>query len=187
MEPFAADATFGDTGAYERVIGIARGELDPADPRNELIVGIDRAPRNAAGMVESETDLFILRPVDPAKGNHQLLFDVLNRGNKVVTNRLNRTMPEDDSNDPSTSAHAGDGFLFRRGYTIAWAGWDPDSPKANAGMTIRIPALQDVERDIRDEFVSATARTTVDTIQTELCRGIPESGDRASDHARTCG
>ena len=55
-------------------------------------------------MVEYETDLFILRPVDPAKGNHQLLFDVLNRGNKVVTNRLNRTMPEDDSNDPSTSA-----------------------------------------------------------------------------------
>lgn len=156
VEPFAAHATFGDTGAYERVIGIARGELDPADPRNELIVGIDRAPRNAAGMVEYETDLFILRPVDPAKGNHQLLFDVLNRGNKVVTNRLNRTMPEDDSNDPSTSAHAGDGFLFRRGYTIAWAGWDPDSPKANAGMTIRIPALQDVERDIRDEFVSAT-------------------------------
>ena len=80
-------ATFGDTGAYERVIGIARGELDPADPRNQLIVGIDRAPRNAAGMVEYETDLFILRPVDPAKGNHQLLFDVLNRGNKVVTNR----------------------------------------------------------------------------------------------------
>ena len=92
----------------------------------------------------------------PAKGNHQLLFDVVNRGNKVVTNRLNRTTPKDDTNDPSTAAHAGDGFLFRRGYTIAWAGWDPDAPKANAGMTIRIPALPDVERDIRDEFVSAT-------------------------------
>jgi hypothetical protein len=132
VEPFAAHATFGDTGAYERVIGIARGELDPADARNKLIVGIDRAPRNAAGMVEYETDLFILRPVDPAKGNRQLLFDVLNRGNKVVTNRLNRTMPQDDSNDPSSSAHAGDSFLFRRGYTIAWAGWNPDAPLQSA-------------------------------------------------------
>ena len=88
VEPFANGMSFGDSGAYERVIGIARGELDPADPRNRVIVGIDRAPRNAAGMVEYETDLFILRPVDPAKGNRQLLFDVVNRGNKVVTNAL---------------------------------------------------------------------------------------------------
>lgn len=156
VEPFAAGTAFGDSGAYERVVGIVRGELDPLDPRNKIIVDIDRAPRNAAGMVEYETDLFILRPTDPAKGNHQLLFDVLNRGNKVVTNRLNRTTPKDDSNDPSSVAHAGDGFLFRRGYTIAWAGWDPDAPKSNAGMTMRIPALPDVEREIRDEFVSAT-------------------------------
>ncbi|HET7882850.1 MAG TPA: alpha/beta hydrolase domain-containing protein, partial [Acetobacteraceae bacterium] len=156
VEPFAGGATFGDTGAYERVIGVARGELDPTDPRNAVIVGLDRAPRNAAGMVEYETDLFLLRPVDQAKGNHQLLFDVLNRGNKMVTNALDRTMPADSSNDPTTLAHAGDGFLFRRGYTIAWAGWDPDSPKTNAGMTIRIPALADVEQEIRDEFVSAT-------------------------------
>jgi hypothetical protein len=156
VEPFAACATFGGTGAYERVIGIARGELDPADPRNNVIVGIDRAPRNTAGMVEYETDLFILRPVDPAKGNRQLLFDVVNRGNKVITNTLNRPTPKDDSNDPSTAPQAGDGFLFRRGYTIAWAGWDLDAPTANAGMTIRVPALPDVEREIRDEFVSAT-------------------------------
>ena len=104
-----------------------------------MIVGIDRAPRNAAGMVEYETDLFILRPVEPAKGNRQLLFDVVNRGNKVVTNALDRTVPADSTNDPSTVVQAGDGFLFRRGYTIAWAGWDPDSPKTNAGMTIASP------------------------------------------------
>jgi len=156
VEPFANGMSFGDSGAYERVIGIARGELDPADPRNRVIVGIDRAPRNAAGMVEYETDLFILRPVEPAKGNRQLLFDVVNRGNKVVTNALDRTVPADSTNDPSTVVQAGDGFLFRRGYTIAWAGWDPDSPKTNAGMTIRVPALAGVEQEIRDEFVSAT-------------------------------
>ena len=156
VEPFAGGQPFGASGAYERVIGIAKGELDPADPRNAGIWGLDKAPRNAAGKVEYETDIFLLRPADPAKGNHHLLFDVLNRGNKVVTNRLNFTEPKDDSNDPSTVAQAGDGFLFRRGYTVAWAGWDPDSPRANHGMTLRIPALPDVEQDIRDEFVSGT-------------------------------
>jgi hypothetical protein len=166
VETFAAGTAFGDTGGYERVVGIARGELDPADPRNKVIVDIDRAPRNAAGMVEYETDLFILRPPIPPRATANCC-SATNRGNKGVTNRLNRTTPKDDRNDPATLAQAGDGFLFRRGYTIAWAGWDPDSPKASAGMTIRIPALPDVEREIRDEFVSAT-------------RGPPEAQFRLS-------
>lgn len=156
VEPFAGGQSFGDTGPYERVIGVAKGELDPTDPRNAGIVGLAQAPRNAAGKVEYETDIFLLRPADPSKGSHRLLFDILNRGNKVVTNRLNTTGPKDDSNDPATVAQAGDGFLYRRGYTLAWAGWDPDSPRTNHGMTLRIPALADVQQDIRDEFVSGT-------------------------------
>ena len=156
IEPFAGGQAFGTTGAYERVIGVAKGELDPADPRNAGIAGLAQAKRNASGKVEYETDIFLLRPANPAAGNRHLLFDILNRGNKVVANRLNTSMPKDDSNDPSTVAHAGDGFLFRSGYTVAWAGWDPDAPKTNHGMTLRIPALPDVEQDIRDEFVSGT-------------------------------
>jgi Alpha/beta hydrolase domain len=156
VEAFADGMTFGTTGAYQRVIGVAKGELDPADPRNAGIADIVRAPRNAAGKVEYEADLFILRPMDAGKGNHHLLFDVLNRGNKLVVNRLNSLLPPDDSNDPKTVAQAGDGFLFRHGYTIVWAGWDPDSPTRNHGMAIRIPALPDVTQEIRDEFVSGT-------------------------------
>ena len=156
VEPFAGGQAFGASGAYERVIGVAKGELDPADPRNAGIWGLSKAPRNAAGKVEYETDIFMLRPADPAKGNHHLLFDVLNRGNKLATGRLNFTEPKDDTNDPATVAHAGDGFLFRRGYTLAWAGWDADAPTANHGMTMRVPALADVEQEIRDEFVSGT-------------------------------
>jgi Alpha/beta hydrolase domain len=155
-EPFAPGVTFGMSGAYERVIGVAKGELDPADLRNAGIVGLARAPRNAAGKVEYQTDLFILRPVDPAKGNHHLLFEVLNRGNKLMVNRLNELAPAADTNDPSTAEDAGDGFLFRQGYAIAWAGWDPDSPTRNHGMIAHIPALPDMAQEIRDEFVSQT-------------------------------
>ena len=86
VEPFAEGADFGSAGPYERVIGFARGELDPADPANSGIVDITLAPRNARGMVEYKTDLFILRPKDPARGSGTLLFEVLNRGRKVLFN-----------------------------------------------------------------------------------------------------
>ncbi|MGH8662374.1 MAG: alpha/beta hydrolase domain-containing protein, partial [Burkholderiales bacterium] len=48
-EPFAEGMAFGAAGAYERVQGTFRGELDPADPRNQVIVNLDKAPKNAAG------------------------------------------------------------------------------------------------------------------------------------------
>ena len=185
VEPFAGGKTFGATGAYERVIGVAKGELDPAAPHNAGIAGLKQAPRNAAGKVEYETDVFLLRPVDPAKGNHHLLFDILNRGNKVVTNRLNTTMPKDDSNDPSTAAHAGDGFLFRQGYTIAWAGWDADAPRTNHGMTLRIPALAGVEQDIRDEFVSGTRGAPKTRFQLSYAAAsLDPANARLTRHAR---
>ena len=50
--PFVGGAEFGATGAYERLDGVAFGELDPAHPANRGIVNIDKAPRNARGMVE---------------------------------------------------------------------------------------------------------------------------------------
>ena len=49
VEPFAPGTTFGEAGAYEKVKGTFKGELDPRDPRNAVIVNLDRAPRNAAG------------------------------------------------------------------------------------------------------------------------------------------
>ena len=68
VEPFADGHAFGATGAYERVKGTFKGELDPADPRNKVIVNLDKAPRNAAGRVEYEADFFMLRPADGARG-----------------------------------------------------------------------------------------------------------------------
>ena len=68
VEPLADGTPFGETGAYERVIGVARGEVDPGAAGNKGIALIDKAPRNARGMVEYTTDFFVLRPKDPAKG-----------------------------------------------------------------------------------------------------------------------
>src|SRR5690242_15306557 len=78
--PFVGGARFGDVGAYERLDGVAIGELDPTDPANRGIVNIDKAPRNAHGRVEYRSDICILRPADAAKGNGRILYEVNNRG-----------------------------------------------------------------------------------------------------------
>src|ERR1700688_1037201 len=69
QEPFAAGQTFGTVGAYQQVGGRFRGELDPKSPLNAAIVALDKAPRNAHGMVEYSADFYILKPVDVTKGN----------------------------------------------------------------------------------------------------------------------
>src|SRR6202521_6422190 len=72
VEPFAAGTRFGAVGAYERVAGVAGGGLDPADPHNAGIVNIDKAPLNSRGKVEYETEFYILRPLDVARGNKKI-------------------------------------------------------------------------------------------------------------------
>ncbi len=154
-EPFAEGAAFGQVGAYEKIIGTARGQLDPANRANFVIVGLDRAPCNAAGLVEYETDFYLLAP---ANGCGKLLFDVNNRGNKPMLHMFCQVAPGVDGNinDPSILADAGDALPFRRGYAMAWAGWDPDAPRRNHGLSIRLPALAGEQAEIRDEFISAT-------------------------------
>src|SRR5262245_8070534 len=80
VEPFAPGTTFGSAGAYERVRGTFKGEVDPADARDRIIENIDKAPRNAAGRVEYEADFFMLRPAESQRANGKLIYDVTNRG-----------------------------------------------------------------------------------------------------------
>ena len=65
-----------------RCRGAFQGEPDPDQPLNGEIVNIDKAPRNARGLIEYAADFYILKPVDITKGNGALLYDVNNRGNK---------------------------------------------------------------------------------------------------------
>lgn len=162
VEPFAAGTAFGDAGAYERVTGVFRGELDPQDARNRVIVNLDRAPRNARGHVEYEADFFILRPVDPARRTGTLLYDVVNRGRMYVHWRLMdaKLATAASGNDPRTPEDAGNGLLLRRGYTLVWSGWDPDAPRTNNGLAMKPVIATDsgtpIVRTIRDELVNGT-------------------------------
>ena len=156
--PFADGAPFGSVGAYERVRATAHGELDPASPANAVITDITRAPRNAHGMVEYDTDVFILRPVDPAAGNGVLLYEVLNRGHKFLPSWLDDAA--DGTDDPRTAADAGNGFAFRRGYTMAWSGWQPEVARTGGLMGLGVPVATDggqpIARRIRVEIAAGT-------------------------------
>ena len=162
VEPFADGAEFGSAGSYERVVGTASGELDPADPANAGIVDITLAPRNARGMVEYKTDLFILRPKDPARGSGTLLFEVLNRGRKFLFNWVLDAPAQavQAVNDPKTATDAGTGLVLRRGYTIVWSGWEADALRQQGGMAIDVPVAtrggEPIVEVVRDELVSAT-------------------------------
>jgi hypothetical protein len=166
IEPFADGMPFGTVGSYVRLVGTAYGELDPQHPCNAVIVNLDKAPRNARGCVEYETDVYIMRPTDMSKGNRKLLYEVNNRGRKrllSIFHEAPETSPT-SANDPATVDDAGNGFLFRQGYTLVWSGWDPDAPRANQGMTIRVPIATEggkpIVQTIRDEFVFGTRLPT---------------------------
>ncbi len=158
IEALADGTPFGEVGAYERVIGRAKGEVDPLDPANKGIALIDKVPLNASGKVEYAADVFILRPKDPARGNGRILYEVNNRGRKMLFGNI-ADGPQ-SVNDPKTIADVGNGFPLRQGYTIVWSGWDPDAPRANMGLGLSAPVATDdgkpIVKTVRDEFCSGT-------------------------------
>jgi Alpha/beta hydrolase domain len=174
VEPFADGASFGAAGPYERVIGKAYGELDPQAQANAPIVNLDKAPVNARGMVEYDTDIFMLRPVDPAKGNRKILYEVTNRGRKLLAPYLHDAVETGPTgfNDPRSAADAGNALFFRLGFTMVWSGWDPDAPRANGGMTIRLPvargATGPIVQVIRDEMMVGVRIPPADRLSVPL-------------------
>src|SRR5213592_2346002 len=75
---------FGAAGPYEKLVGKVDFGLDPANPRNDIIVDLTLAPKNARGEVESSADFYLLKPVDPRRSNGRLFYEVGNRGGKSM-------------------------------------------------------------------------------------------------------
>lgn len=134
-EPAFGGRVFGKVGAYEKLKGKAYGEVDPNLPQNALITDIQLAPRNARGMVEYTTDIYILKPVDLSKGNHKLFENIPNRGNKTFA-AFNKG---GGGNEPTIGDQEGAGFLMQMGYTVVWCGWDISAPAGPNSMTITVP------------------------------------------------
>ena len=135
QSPTFEGLSFGSVGPYEKIRGRAFGEVDSGNPQNTIIMDIGLAPRNQSGMIMYSMDFYILKPVQLAKGNHKLFYEVNNRGNKVFGGFNN----SGGGNDPTTAEDAGGGFLMNRGYSIAWSGWDISATQGDNRLTITVP------------------------------------------------
>ena len=107
--------SFGAVGPYESLTARAYFEVDPKAPQNRGIALIEDAPRNANGRVEFSADLHIVRPRDPSKGNGTALVEISNRGGKGLNGMFDFA----------------DHFLYDRGFTLVWIGWEFDVPPPN--------------------------------------------------------
>src|SRR5262245_35859389 len=136
---------FGAAGPYEKLVGKVDFGVDPNLPRNELIVDLKLAPRNASGDVEASADFYMLKPVDPARGNGRLFYEVGNRGGKSILATFQKAA---GSPDPSTDAQFGDGALMRQGFTLLWMGWQWDVPERAGVMRMEMPIATDNGRRI---------------------------------------
>ena len=113
-------------GQYEKLTGIAYGEVNPHDRRNRVIVDLELAPRNSRGNVEYSFNFYILKPVDLSRGAHRVMYEPPNRGGKTWTG-LARV--SGGGNDPATitdPAVLANAFFMPRGYTLVWSGWEND-------------------------------------------------------------
>ena len=148
VEPAFGGQTFEGVGAYERVIGRAYGEVDPALPTNTIIQDIGLAPKNDKGSVEYVTDIDILRPADRSKANGVLFFNVVNRGNKGGLAAFNADVPvglPQSLADINAVRVAGDGFMMKQGYTIVWFGWQGDVLPGNNRLTLSVPIAKNAD------------------------------------------
>ncbi len=153
-ERFANGHEFPVTGPYEKLVGKVYGEVDPKTRLNKMIVNLDKAPRNRRSRVEYSGNFCILKPLDMARGNGKIFFDAPNRGSKRLLSFLNDAPA---ANDPSTLAHAGNGFLMRQGYTIIWCGWQGDLIPLKNWLVLKVPVAthngKPIVRRVRTEIV----------------------------------
>lgn len=132
--------SFAGVGQYEFITGVATGEVSPTNPQNAIITDIQLAPRNTRGNVEYRHNFYILQPLDSSKGNHKMMYEPPNRGGKTYQT-LNNTPT--GTNDPAAltdPAVLDDSFLWTRGYTTVWSGWENNlGPLTGLTATAALP------------------------------------------------
>ncbi|HET9408393.1 MAG TPA: alpha/beta hydrolase domain-containing protein [Candidatus Sulfotelmatobacter sp.] len=120
-----AGKAFGDTGAYERIIGRVYFSAPVANPHNRPIVDLANAVNLKNGEVEFSADFIAVQPKDKHKGDGSMILEVPNRGHGRIVSLV-------DGGDWDLSKDAGDAWLLRHGFTIVTLGWQWDADGADA-------------------------------------------------------
>ena len=140
-QPFANGESFGEVGPYEQLDGTVYFSVDPVNAFNETVTDLRLAPRSNTGEVHFYSDFRILKPADQGKGNGRLFFDILNRGRGPCLRNFNNA-PDLAPDEP---LEAGNGFLMRQGYTVAWCGWQHDAPDVPGVLRLYPPEARNAD------------------------------------------
>ena len=164
-------APVGDAGPYEKLRGYAIGEIDPTNPQNAVILNLDKAERNANGLVGYRVEVEIQKPLDLSRGNGTLLYDVVNRGNKLA-----------------------EGRVLYNGMTLVWSGWQgalvPNGTRLTAELPLATEGAAPFTGLSREEFIEGEdfvgdleyPSTTLDESQATLTIRLKERDPRVPYH-----
>jgi Alpha/beta hydrolase domain len=182
-EVVLAGRAFGSAGAYEKLVGKVEFSIDPLLPANGIVVDLPLAPRNARGQVEYSADFYMLKPVDPKKGNGGLFYEVGNRGGKGMLGAFQRAP---GSADPTTAADFGDGWLMEQGFTLLWMGWQWDVPDGRMRMDMPIPTDngRPITGLVRGNFIP-DARVDTQSLADRGHKGYPVLDRESADNVMT--
>jgi hypothetical protein len=182
-EPVLDGRAFGDAGAYEKLVGTVEFALDPTLPANEGVVDLALAPRNADGTVTVTADFYLLKPVDPERGNGRLFHEVGNRGGKGMLVTFQKAS---GSTDPTTEEEFGDGWLMEQGFTLLWMGWQWDVPPGRMRMEMPIPTDngQPITGLVRGNFIP-NIRVDTQSLADRGHRGYPVADREGAENVMT--
>ncbi len=147
--PYAGGQAFGDAGPYDRLDGVVTFGVDPEHEANRDIVDLRLAPRDDGGRVRFTSDLCLLIPRDPSRGNRRLVVELPNRGRKLIPRYVNRAAPS----LPTAEIPVGDGWTFRHGFSVAWIGWQHDVYRSDALMGLEAPDALIDGKPIRGQMI----------------------------------
>ncbi len=150
-EPFQNGISFGSVGPYEMVQGLVHYTLKPGS--ENIVSDLAWAEVDKDGLIRYSSDFYLVKPVDSKRGNGSLLIDLPNRGT-VLGFSLNIPFYPMGL---SKFSLAGDGFVFRRGFTLFGVGWQSDSPKGFPNkLRLHPPAVMSspkIRGLVRSEFI----------------------------------
>lgn len=149
---------------YERLSGKIHFAVDPKLAANQIVADISLAPLNGKGLVEFSSDLLVMRPKDPSKGNGTALVDIPNRGTRTMLNLFNL----ENGRDFKRAEDFGDPLLFEQGFTLVWIGWEWDLPQRDNLLKLYAPSIKGLTGVVRSEIMldkKATVQSLGDRAQ----------------------
>lgn len=137
-------------GSYEILKGVVFFQLDPDDPANSMITDLRHAPLNTQGMIEFSAEFELHKPLDAQAGNHKLIYFASNRGRKIGSGFF--------------SVYLDYNWLYSKGYSYVWCGWNADVPPDSSLLNIFLPIASKNGKPIQGEVYSELISFSNDTV-----------------------